>query len=741
MTSFTDFRLFADGGDALKAAELFAEEIKLRTGKTPEFVCGSGNADFSFYCDDAFSRDDYSISCSDGKIVFTSKGIRGLIFAYGMFLRKIIKINGGVTLAEAVEGTYSPDKSIRGHQIGYRKTPNTYDAWSLEDYRRYYLDMMYFGSNTVEHIPYENGKSNRNRLMQYDEEAFLVEASKMADEYDLDVSLWHPNNDGETVAQAAERRGKLYERVPRLDVIFPPGGDPGDFPASEFVERCKEISKALKKSHPEAQMWPSAQQPHSIPDWGERFIDELESLPEEIDGIITGPNHAFPIDELRRRVPSKYPIRLYPDISHNVRCEYPVHFERDDWHFALACGLSRESTNPRPREYRLIHRTTRRYTVGSVSYSEGITDDVNKAVWADMDFFPDCDLRTSLLDYARLFFFGADEEKLADGILDLEMNWEGDPAENHGIDSTLALFESLSAEYDFLNENWRFLQLLMRAKCDWVLRHRRLFELGLIKEAREAFKCNDLKAVREILERDFGSEYKKEREDINLLADKLFRLIGLQTDVEHYCANGWERGAILDTMDQPNTDRRWLLGRLDAAEKTADPIATMARAFDRNKVESDEYYFSVALNGLKECGCSQTGEVYLNFQGDRRNVNNGNLPTGMFCVFDNFSFRSFIGGLTAPCDYALKVTFESDRDERVTAHTVKINGEVIYCGPRFGGKADKKYDEEMLAPGFESVEYVIPNRLIKNGCIELEMSEPILGVMFSEFRITKISRE
>ena len=101
----------------------------------------------------------------------------------------------------------------------------------------------------------------------------------MADEFDLDVSLWHPNNEGETVEQAAERRGKLYAEVPRLNVVFPPGGDPGDFEADEFILRCKEISKALKNSHPHEQMWPSAQQPHSIASWGEDFIEEMKKLP------------------------------------------------------------------------------------------------------------------------------------------------------------------------------------------------------------------------------------------------------------------------------------------------------------------------------------------------------------------------------------------------------------------------------------------------------------------------------
>ena len=347
----------------------------------------------------------------------------------------------------------------------------------------------------------------------------------------------------------------------------------------------------MKRSHPNAEMWPSAQQPHSIPAWGEDLIKELEKLPDEIDGIITGPNRAFEIDELRRRLPAKYPIRLYPDITHNVRCEYPVHFDRDDWHFALATGLSRECTNPRPREYRRIHRLTRRYVVGSVSYSEGVNDDVNKFVWSDMDYFPDCDLRTTLLDYSRLFFFGAPADTIADGILALELNWQCDPAENPTIDSTLETFERLRREYPFLNENWRFLQLLMRAECDKLLRSRRLFELELIRSARRAAFDGELEDVREFLELEPGDEYLELRADISRIAQRLFRLIGMQLDVEHYGADSWERGAILETIDLPVTDREWLLGRLDHAMVDDDPVEYMRRAFDRNRVDSDEYYF------------------------------------------------------------------------------------------------------------------------------------------------------
>lgn len=732
MIDFKKIIVYSDSSDALKATELFSEEIKIRTGDIPEKTEDEAGSNFRFLTNRDIPRDGYNITVGDEAVTVSASGIRGFVFGFGMFLRRIVSVCGVPALVEDITGEYRPDKAIRGHQVGYRTTPNTYDAWSYEDYRRYYLDMMFFGTNTVEHIPYERGVSKRNRLMKYDEEEFLVKASEMADELDLDVSLWHPNNDGETVEQAAQRRGKLYETVPRLDVVFPPGGDPGEFYPDEFVLRCKEISKALKKVHPNAQMWPSAQQPHSIPTWGEEFIEEMEKLPDEIDGVIHGPNHAFDLETLRRRLPSKYPIRLYPDITHNVRCEYPVHFDRDDWHFALTTGLSRECTNPRPREYRLIHRLTRRYVVGSVSYSEGITDDVNKMVWADMDYFPDCDLRTSLLDYSRLFFYGADAEKIADAVLSLELNWQCDPAENPTIDRTLETFKELSEDYPFLNGSWRFLQLLMRAKCDWVIRRRRLFELGLIKLAEKEIRNGNLDAARKILETDFDEDYKKEREYITALAKKLFELIGLQSDIENYCADNWERGAILETMDLPVTDRKWLLGRLDLVKDASE----MQKIIDRNKVRSDEYYFSVALNGLEECGVQQTGEIYMNFQGDRPNVNNGSMPTAMFKIYDNLSFKCKVGGLDYDGDYKLKITFVSKKNAALKGHRITANGVVIYEGEQFGGKKDEEFDRLMLAPDFETAEYTIPREVIHNGCVDLEFYEPVMGVMFCEFRIT-----
>ncbi len=740
--SYDSFYLYAEGAKAQKALALFAEEVQIRMHKQAETVSAAFDADIAFYTDDSIeNKDSYLIRRNAaGKFSFTAKTIRGLIFATGLFFRKAEIENGKLTLIQDICGSYTPDKSIRGHQLGYRPTPNSYDAWSYEDYRRYYLDLMFFGCNFVEHMPYEDSNKNRNNLMKYDTEEFLMEATRMADEYDMDVSIWYPNYDDETIEEAVERRREVFQKIPRLNVVFPPGGDPGRYDADEFVERVRAIGKVLKEVKPEAEMWPSAQKPHTFINWGPDFIEEMEKLPPEIDGVITGPNRAFDIDELRRRLPMQYPIRLYPDITHNVRCEYPVHFNRDDWHYALTSCLSRECTNPRPTEYRLIHKLTRDYVVGSVSYSEGMTDDVNKCVWSDMDFNPEVSLYDTLQDYSRLYFVGAPARRCADAILALELNWNCDPAENPLIESTLQMWEGLAAEYPYLMKHWRFVQSLLRAKMDAYCRRRRMFEQGLVDASLPAFRNADFARARTILETPLDKGCTSLRKDIEQLCKTLFEQIGYQSDVERYGARSWERGAVLMTIDQPITDRQWLLTRLDMAQNLPENEreAFMQRVLNRNKVGKGEYYFSVALHGLETLGVRQEGEPYINFQGDRPNVNDGNLPTAMFKLYDNYRLRCKLGGFEPGVDYKLRVTFKpTEYGEYLNRFQITANGNVVYAGKPFGGEKDPQFDSELVAPGFETACYRIPAEFFQNGCLELEIGEKVVGVMLTEFWITK----
>lgn len=727
-----------DDDDGKKAAELFADEITARTSERPKLLKEPAPPCVRFVKGKQKNKDTFTLKLDGGILVITGEGIRSFIYGYSYFLRKTEYSGRKIILIRDISGEYSPDKRIRGHQLGYRNKNNTYDAWSIEDYRQYYLDIMMFGSNMVEHIPGDDGPE-KFKHMKYEQNKLCFMGSALADEFDLDFSVWYPNDEESIEDSLAERR-EFFKGCPRLDTVFPPGGDPGDYPGDEFVERCIAISRELKKIHPNAQMWPSAQKPHSQISWGQDFMEKMKMLPDEIDGIITGPNRAFDIDELRRLLPSKYPIRLYPDITHNVRCEYPVHFDRDDWHYALATGIGRETINPRPVEFREIHRLTRRYADGSVSYSDGSNDDVNKMVWGDMDFFPETPLYETLLDYARAFLWELPAAKAADGILALERNWIGDPSENPSIEDTYLLWKGLSDDCPNALSNWRFCQLLFRAECDLIIRRRMIFENNLLFEARRILSCGggaeDAVAV---LETEFDAEYKELRAHVDMLAQRLFELIGMQLDMERYGASGWERGATLESIDLPLTDRAWYLNRLNHAMSLGEPERGkfIDGLLNRNKVASDEYYFSLAEHGFGVLGEPQQGDFYIDFQGDRVSVNNGSIPMSQLKLFDHHSFRCKLGGFTIGVDYKLRVSYRKAKYDFVKKHTVTANGKTIYSGKQYGGEKNKKFDSDYLAPDTETATYLLPADVFENGCVEIVISEPTVGIMMSEFWIIK----
>ncbi len=730
MINITSYKLIYNTTAEKKAAEIFNEELKKRISlpqnknNCVEFVFAETS--------EISNNDSYRIDVTDKKITFRAKGIRGLVYAIGMFLRKTVYRNNTITLIEDISGDYSPYMQIRGHQLGWRTTANSYEAWTADEYYQYIKELMFFGCNIFEHVVC-NDKPETNRLMKYSSPVeFINECNRKARELDIDISYWCPHGD-KGIEESVLEKERFFSEISDAQAYFPPGSDPGDFEAEESIHRTIEIAKAIKKHHPDIKVFPSAQSPDGFGKWGDEFISEMKKLPTEIDGIITGPNCAMPLHELRKRLPMQYPIRLYPDITHNVRCEYPVHFDRDDWHYALASTLSREAINPRPAEYRTIHRLTRQYISGSVSYSEGISDDINKFVWSNLDFFPDAGITETIEDYARLFFYGADTKKAVNGILGLEKNWEGDPAENPHIETTLTCFEEMLNENPDLSENARFLMCLFRAKCDMLVKTRRVTEIELVNKAKYFIKNMRFAEAEKILKTPFDKEYNNLRTEISEIGKKLFEKVGLQLDVENYCANGWERGATLETIDNPVSDRLYLLNRLEYLKTLDDSKKAdfVNKLLNFRKTKKGEYYFSFAENSFTELGIPQDPYFYMDFQGDRPNVNNGSIPMSMTKVFDHYSFRMKTGGLTGT-DYKLILNIKPRYRDEVTDFTIKINGNVLYRGKQYGGYRDEKLAEEISAPDFEMIVYDIPDDFIINGCIDLEITEPKIGIMISE---------
>ena len=152
---FTNLKISAHGDVCEKAASLFAEEIKLRTGAEPKKSSESFSPSVCFeLCgnDCLPNKDSYLLELDGSVLKIKAFGLRGLIFGYSYFLRKTVYENGMIILIRDISGKYVPDMKIRGHHFGYCDMANSYEAWDLNDYYRYFRDLMFFGCNINEQV-------------------------------------------------------------------------------------------------------------------------------------------------------------------------------------------------------------------------------------------------------------------------------------------------------------------------------------------------------------------------------------------------------------------------------------------------------------------------------------------------------------------------------------------------------------------------------------------------------------
>jgi hypothetical protein len=400
----------------------------------------------------------------------------------------------------------------------------------------------------------------------------MIELSRLLEQYGLDVWIWYPAMDRDysdpaTVEAALVEWGEVFRQLPRIDAVFVPGGDPGHTRPRYLMALLAKETEVLHRYHPKAQMWVSPQSFNQ--EWLDEFLGILHTeQPAWLSGVVFGPQTRIGLPELRAAVPQRYPIRDYPDITHNIQCQFPV----ADWDAAYAVTEGRESINPRPLEEARIFRLFQPHTIGFISYSEGSNDDVNKFVWSALGWNPDRDVTEILRQYSRYFIGEASSESFAEGLLALERNWHGPLAANTGVESTLASFQAMerSAPPAVLR-NWRFQQALYRAYYDAYTRERLRYETMLEEEAmRKLSQTRDTGAAAAVLDRAVSQPVAPAwHARIFELAEALFQSIGMQLSVPRYQAIGVDRGASLDTLDVPLNDRLWLERKF--SEARADP--------------------------------------------------------------------------------------------------------------------------------------------------------------------------
>ncbi len=484
---------------------------------------------------------------------------RGVLYGVGKLLRSVEWGTGLLRLAQAPDITTAPDYPLRGHQLGYRNTANTYDGWSVAQYEQYIRELVIFGANAIENIPFDSPSPH----FQITAAQMNQAVSAICDDYGIEYWVWTPAsfdlNNTTLRNQALADHVALYQDCARLDGVFVPGGDPGSNPPLLVLDFVEDLHTILVAEHLSAGVWLSNQGfEHAENDV---LFDYLQTQqPTWLKGMVYGPWTWMTLDEMRTRTPGQYPIRHYPDITHNVRCQYPV----PEWDQAFAHTQNREASNPRPTEQSLIHNRYASLTCGFLAYSDGAHDDVNKQVWSMRGWDPNVSVDEIVEDYVRFFFGHNVVDDVSSGILDLEANWQGPLLANTGVDTTFDQWTALETQNPGLADDWRWQYLLLRAYSDRYIRARLINETNLQQQARATLANapslganNAINSAEATFTLATTNPVRMDlRNRIEDLCIDLFASIKYQSSVSApYLASGLERSCILDLIDWPVNDR------------------------------------------------------------------------------------------------------------------------------------------------------------------------------------------
>ncbi len=587
---FTHIVLSTDAPERVHtAARVLSEEIAARTRHTLDitaqatpdtscFVLGTTSHpgalahlwpqdDLSL---DSASPDAYrvrlTVTATGDRIGILGNSSRAVLFGVGRVLRQMRMTTATWQGPEVLHLDAAPAYPLIGHQLGYRDKTNSYCGWDEAQFDRYIRELALFGTNAIEVLPPRTDDRDDSVHFPLPHLEMMAKQSDICDTYGLDVWIWLPVMLADYTDPAqiqAERTfwDRVLERLPRLNHIFVPGGDPGHTSAPVLLDLLANLSEVVAEHHPGVRIWISPQ--GFTTDDLDYFLTYLrERQPNWIGGVVHGPWVNIPMARFRAMVPEPYPIRNYPDITHTLSSQFPV----PDWDVAFAMTVGREPVNPRPVDAEHCFRYSQPGTIGMLSYSEGCNDDVNKIIWSGLSWQDQQDVFALLVEYARLFIDPDMAHDFAHGLLALERNWRGPLAINTGVQTTLRQFQALERQSSpFLRRNWRFQQPLYRAYYDAYVHQRLLYETGLEVQAldrlRQASVIGARAAIREAFNFWDQAVSRPIATDLRTrtfqLAEALFQSIRMQLSVVLYQAQYETRGANLDVLDFPLNDRAW----------------------------------------------------------------------------------------------------------------------------------------------------------------------------------------
>ncbi len=205
------------------------------------------------------AREGYAIRTIDDEnrrastVLVAGNDERGVLFGIGRLLRSLRMSRGKVALPDRIDRSEAPRYPLRGHQLGYRPKTNSYDGWDLPQWERYIRELALFGTNAIELIPPRSDDDADSPHFPRPPLEMMIGMSKICAEYGLDVWIWYPAmdpdySDRSTVGRAIVEWGEVFRKLPRIDAVFVPGGDPGHTQPKYLMALLQLQAKNLRRT-------------------------------------------------------------------------------------------------------------------------------------------------------------------------------------------------------------------------------------------------------------------------------------------------------------------------------------------------------------------------------------------------------------------------------------------------------------------------------------------------------------
>jgi hypothetical protein len=472
--------------------------------------------------------------------------------------------------------------------------------WSLEQWEEQIADLALWGVNLIRrrllHTAFDAWLDEHELMIEDGPGKSGWEMEKQINQiihdYGLEVGISYPPN---TVASAAARpqwrptpswprlacpsqplardrilyeRLQIFKEMAHIDHLYIPPLDVGGCDcencqpwAKTYLALVRDIAMYLHRFHPEAQVWISNQGlsrqesewlweslAQECPDWlqvmeygpstaglldgSEQTIWEGRSIQSRYPTMGTLTRTA---QETARRVPVDYTLVLGPDVTHTFQPQYGL--ERLDP--VLLRLHTHESPFARPLGYHQVFRATAGASSGANLYSEGVYDDLNKALWAGWTWSPDLSPWDATLAYTRWWFGESAAQLITEAILLSEANWENPLPGNSQVEQVVLQLDmaEMRIPAHLQNDNWRWtmwrlrglLDLLAQYKLDAAEETQRvvhsLLSETLLRPGELAARARNATGLLDLQQRE--ARLGRLKEEIRELDDRLYDQVGV----------------------------------------------------------------------------------------------------------------------------------------------------------------------------------------------------------------------